>query len=301
MDYRGFASNLNEHTHAELKKQLNLIHQLYDARSLHIEAINDNWEYYEQYSIKWDKVNIYDNTTLIKVPSSNSIKGGVQLDYVKMSYIKAYNRLTTHIGKAKHRAKLYTHITSITDVSYKEMMKCMNFEFTNHCLKGGRSYLGNAMGSIFIRMSKFNEFKMIVDWAASMKFRKAIVERGGTPRDYLHPNGELWLCYFEPCNFPYFKWTKFQSKCENKEYYRFDVWRNAANEKSNGKIDPTNRDTILSNPVYSPMKRLATIFHNCKDQVKEYWRNTNYKNWDQSAFDKNYVDMYQKEKREIDD
>lgn len=111
---------------------------------------------------------------------------------------------------------------------YTRVVKSFYYKMRKELLKGNLWELGFGVGEIevtrikrIVRYNKEGDQIFQPDWRESMKKKKEIIKRGGTPRSKDDPDGEDWLV---PNKEPYmvgFNWKRSPSLLRNSYHFEF--------------------------------------------------------------------------------
>lgn len=94
--------------------------------------------------------------------------------------------------------------------------------------------MGSRLSTLQVVRRPRKHFQYRIDWVASNKRRKEIVEREGSPAGPGNPEGEKWLIYFDMSDDEFyvaFYWKKIKVNIPNKTVYRFDATRGVKGNK----------------------------------------------------------------------
>lgn len=129
---------------------------------------------------------------------------------------------------------------------FKQLCGRFNKRVMEEIIYGGKALeMGANLSFIKVVRIRRNHDKSVVNWGASNKKKKEILERGGTPKGEDNPDGEDWLIYFTDEWYARFRWKKKYCKVPYHTYYRFDATRGSVGNKRKLKDYINNDDFAL--------------------------------------------------------
>lgn len=126
---------------------------------------------------------------------------------------------------ARKLLKVTEETLKLTYAQFTLITKEFNHRFRDYIIATGATLsFGGAMGGVKIvlkerrpRVSAKGEKQFAVNWGASLKLKKEIIARGGTPYNAeTAPDGEKYMVYMTEGWVPYIKWA--QSQYFNPDY-----------------------------------------------------------------------------------
>lgn len=122
--------------------------------------------------------------------------------------------------KYKIREKCEDYLISIE--IYKYVIKTFNKRIVEKILEGYKFNLGANLGFIAIKRLKRNHNRLSINWGASKKLKKEIIERGGIPYNKeTAPDGEKWFVYYTDDYKHLWFWKRSWCTVKNKSFYAF--------------------------------------------------------------------------------
>lgn len=173
--------------------------------------------------IKNLNVDNYERVNWAKVPIPNlHLELHNRIKVVLFNYVNAkaeLSKVSTAIKKAKSVLLEYKIVADI--------LESFNDAMVDEMIKTGYTFMMPfALGDIFVKKNLVKNPK--VDWEASNKKKKAIIERGGVPyKQDVRPDGEKWLIYFDNDYETYYRWRKSNNYVTNKMFFCFTPTQSA--------------------------------------------------------------------------
>lgn len=133
----------------------------------------------------------------------------------------AQNRLMEDANHlvARKLLKVTEETLGLTYAQFTLILREFNKRFRDYIIETGAPLsFGGAMGNIKIvlkerrpRKNTNGELKYAINWGASLKLKKEIIARGGTPyNEETAPDGEKYIVYMTEGWVPYIKWVQSQ-------------------------------------------------------------------------------------------
>lgn len=106
-----------------------------------------------------------------------------------------------------------------------------NQEIIEELLEGKEFNMQNNLGIISIRRVDRDPRVLRINWAASMEYRKELLEKGVQLYSKKTGKGEKWHIYYTDKFYLEYHWSKYKCKIANKAAYRFDATRGVKGNK----------------------------------------------------------------------
>lgn len=105
---------------------------------------------------------------------------------------------------------------------YREVLTRIFKKVSSQIIFGSMLNLQNNLGYIRIKKIRRNYKKLVPDWGASNRLKADLLEKGITPKDADHPNGEEWLVFFSDPWYLRWAWVKAGvCRVKNQSVYMF--------------------------------------------------------------------------------
>ena len=226
MNRYGFYKEFIKGCNLRLKELFNELHSAYKIRNdLYLE-IEKNRELFRILNINFDSVSdMLTKEHFAGITLDKRAKSIISSELVKTIGIFNYT-CNTRISKIKHELKLVRLLSETPEPIYFEMQYWLNREIGNSIVRGDAYNFGQGLSRLGISyVLRSPNSKPIMDWGASNKLKKQLIEEGHTVKTAETPNGIKWLLFRTDAGYCFWKWLKRESFVPNKKMYRFRAIR----------------------------------------------------------------------------